>query len=296
MLYKQQIKDAAREVGFDLCGVARCENLDGDAQFLRQWIADGHNSSLGYMARNVDKRADISLLVEGARTVIVCGMAYKNRFSDGYADDCRTKVASYALMQDYHTTIRGRLRELQALLEQRIGHRLVGRVFVDSAPVFEKRYAVQAGLGWIGRQSLLITPQYGSFLLLGELVVTDECDEYDQPYSGIGCGECHRCVDACPNSAICRGHIDTRRCISRATVESLGEDDIDTHGWIFGCDMCQTICPYNKQAPYSAIEPLFDPDTIVWTDLGDDEFAVRFKETPLGRSSAQRIKTIIEKK
>ncbi len=297
MLHIEQIKEIAREVGFDLCGVARCQKWDADAAFLQQWIASGKSSTLGYMERNIDKRADASLLVEGARTVIVCGVAYKNRFSDGYASDCLTKVASYALMEDYHTTIRERLRRMQSLLEQRSGCRIEGRVFVDSAPIFEKRYAVEAGLGWIGRQSLLVNPHYGTFLLLGELVITAECDAYDSPYRGVGCGECHRCVDACPNGAICQGHIDTHRCISRLTIERGDDCDmpLDTAGWIFGCDECQTICPYNRQAPYSTIEPLFDPVTVAWEELSSEEFARQFKATPLGRSSIERIIRLIRK-
>lgn len=297
MLESSKIKELAHSVGFDLCGVARTATLSSDADFLRQWIAEGKGSSLAYMQRNIDKRCDIGMLVEDARTVIVCGIAYKNRYSDGYESGCYAKVASYALMEDYHTTIKGRLMQLKRLLEEYYGKEIVGRAFVDSAPVFEKRYAVEAGLGWIGRQSLLVTPQYGTFVLLGELVVAAECDEYDSPYRGVGCGECRRCEDACPNGAIEAGHIDTRRCISRLTIEreSAEDDAIDTCGWIFGCDECQSVCPYNRQAPYSDVPLLFDPLCIDWEALNESDFAATFIRTPLGRSSIERIRELIAK-
>ena len=170
MLDLEHIKRCAAEVGFDLCGVAKCHPMPSDGAFLQRWLEEGNGSTLAYLERNAEKRADTTLLVEGAKSVIVCAIAYKNPISEGYAPNCRTKIASYACAEDYHTTIR---RMLQQLCERlRSEHpTLRGRVFTDSAPIFEKRYAVEAGLGWIGRQSLLVTPQFGTFVLLGEAVV-----------------------------------------------------------------------------------------------------------------------------
>lgn len=256
------IKGVAHEVGFDLCGVAKYRVFEEDKAFLVEWIEQGYASSLDYLKRNIDCRADANRLVEGAKSVVVCAVSYKNMASDGYPADHQAKVASYACTTDYHTTIKQMLFELCERLKE-VNPDFSARCFVDSAPIFEKRYAVEAGLGWIGRQSLLVTPEFGSFVLLGEVVMTAECDEYDKPYEGVGCGECRRCVEACPNGAIKERHIDTSRCISCATIECRADEGVcDAHGWIFGCDECQTICPYNHKAPYFTnpkFAPLFNP-------------------------------------
>ena len=292
MLHREEIKNIAHRVGFDLCGVAKCQEFADDKAFLEQWIERGFSSTLGYMERNIDKRANAKLLVEGAKSVIVCGVAYKNQFSEGYSNDCNQKIASYALCRDYHTTIKQMLKQLcDALKEDQ--PTLSGRVFADSAPVFEKRYAVEAGIGWIGRQSLLVTPQFGTFVLLGVAIIDSECDSYDSPLQGVGCGNCHRCIDACPNNAIIDRHIDTRLCISRMTIEEADENTLPLHGWIFGCDSCQSCCPYNHHAPMATnpqFAPLFNPQTIDWQKIDEAEFSLRFAPTPLSRSSLRRIR------
>lgn len=288
MLQNEHIKQLAREVGFDLCGVARCTHFEDDRIFLEGWIEAGYASSLDYLKRNIERRADAATLVEGAKSVIVCAVAYKNHISEGYPAEHRAKVASYALTTDYHTTIKQMLFELSARLKE-LYPTLSGRCFVDSAPIFEKRYAVEAGLGWIGRQSLLVTPDHGTFVLLGEIVVTEECDTYDKPLTTVGCGECRRCVEACPNGAIKERHIDTSRCISCATIECK-DSSCNLHGWIFGCDECQMVCPYNRKAPHYSnprFAPRFDPLSLTpewWHDISDEEFQNHFGGTPLERA------------
>ena len=292
MLNLAQIKDYAHRAGFDLCGVTPSLNLTTDSEFLKQWIDHGFSSTLDYMERNIDKRADITRLVEGAKSVIVCGVAYKNEFSNGYSDDCRQKIASYALNRDYHKSIKQMLKQLLNNLKE-LDKSISGRVFTDSAPVFEKRYAVEAGLGWIGRQSLLVTPQFGTFVLLGVAIINQECDSYDSPLQGVGCGNCHRCIDACPNNAIIDRHIDTRLCISRATIEQTDDNSLPLHGWIFGCDTCQSCCPYNHRAPMATnpqFAPLFNPQTIDWQKIDEAEFSLHFATTPLSRSSLSRLR------
>lgn len=295
MLNIQYIKRVAKEVGFDLCGIAQASELENDKTFLEEWIEQGFASSLDYLKRNIECRADAARLVEGAKSVIVCAVSYKNRTSDGYPTDHNAKVASYACTTDYHTTIKQMLFELCRRLKE-VEPSLTARCFVDSAPIFEKRYAVEAGLGWIGRQSLLVTPEHGSFVLLGEIVTTAECDHYDTPLETVGCGECHRCVEACPNNAIRERHIDTSRCISCATIEREGDRGCNLHGWIFGCDECQSVCPYNRKAPYATnphFAPLFRPEemsTEEWLQLSEEEFTERFGSTPLLRSGLSRIK------
>ena len=296
MLLFEQITHLAQEIGFDLCGVAQCTNFEEDREFLEGWIERGYASSLEYLKRNIDRRSDASMLVDGAKSVIVCGVAYKNRISEGYPEGHKAKVASYACTSDYHLTIKQMLFELCKRLKEHCPT-LSARCFVDSAPIFEKRYAVEAGLGWIGRQSLLVTPQFGTFVLLGEIVVNEECDRYGKPLGTVGCGECRRCVEACPNCAVKERHIDTSRCISCATIERQGEGEkAPLHGWIFGCDECQTVCPYNRKAPLATntrFAPKFNPVAMTpeeWLNLSDEEFADRFGTTPLERAGCERLK------
>ena len=301
MLHKNEIKTIASNAGFDLCGVTRVHKFEQNATALDRWLQCGYASSLEYMHRNCDKRTYATNLVEGAQTVVVCAVSYKSPISGGYTPDDNCKIASYACNRDYHKSIKkmllSMLKELQTLHPD-----LTGRAFVDSAPIFEKQYAVEAGLGWIGRQSLLITPEYGSYILLGELVLCSECDSYDQPLSGYGCGECHRCQQACPTGAIVADMtIDTSRCISCHTIEAEHSTPLNTHGWIFGCDECQNCCPYNRRAAMhrnEAFNPLFDPREITaeeWLSLSEEDFALHFGSTPLKRSGLERIKKNIKK-
>ena len=173
---------------------------------------------------------------------------------------------------------------------------LAGRAFVDSAPLVEKQLAVEAGLGWIGRQSLLVTPRFGSFVLLGELVLDAACDRYDEPLAGAGCGSCRRCVEACPTGAVCNDRaIDARRCISCHTIERTPAAEIALDGWIFGCDACQSRCPYNLRAPlhlHPAFDPLLDPLSFPperWLAMEEAEFRTSFGRTPLMRSGLRRL-------
>lgn len=296
MLESLHIKRLAAEAGFDLCGIARCRPFPENERRFRSWLAEGYNSSLDYLARNLDKRFDPARLVEGARTAVVCAVGYKNEASEGYPASCRTKIASYALTTDYHTTIRQMLRGMLGALRQRY-HELQGRAFVDTAPLLEKQLAVEAGLGWIGRQSLLVTPTLGSFVLLGELLLTDEADSYDTPCTLEGCGRCNRCLESCPTGALIAPRtLDTGRCIACHTIEREPQRRIDLHGWLFGCDACQSCCPYNRRAPRhanKAFDPLFDPRAMTpgeWEALDERQFGERFGATPLQRSGLERIR------
>lgn len=295
MVSSEQIKCAAAEAGFDLCGITPAKPLPRNGEAFDRWIEQGYHSSLSYLERNRDKRFDAGLLVEGARSVVVCAVGYKSPIGEGYPPQWPTKVASYAACEDYHTVIKSMLRAMSERLRETCPD-LRGRMFTDSAPLCEKQLAVEAGLGWIGRQSLLITPQFGSFVLLGELVLCDDVDRYDAPFGDSRCGTCRACVEACPNGAILDGRmIDTSRCISCHTIERQPDNRVDLHGWIFGCDMCQSCCPYNRRAPQHRnrrFDPLFDPRQMTapeWRMLDDETFVERFGLTPMMRSGRTRI-------
>ena len=300
MLQNLSIKKLAARAGFDLCGVTPARPFDDSEAHFREWLRAGRHATLGYLERNLDKRFDPSRLVEGARSVVVCAVGYKNHRSDGYPAGCRTRVASYACTRDYHVTLRGMLHSMLAEL-QRENPGLTGRAFVDSAPLLEKRLAVEAGLGWIGRQSLLVTPQFGTYVLLGELVLTEETDRYDPPFEGARCGRCRNCIESCPTGAIVAPKIiDAARCIACRTIEPLADaidaNDGDPDGWIFGCDRCQSCCPHNQKAPMHrnpAFDPLFDPVGIppeTWLAMDEREFVTRFGGTPLLRAGLERIR------
>lgn len=287
---------SAREAGFDLCGAAPCHPQEQARRRFEEWLREGCDADLQYLRRNIDKRFDPALLVEEARSVIVCAVNYKNDTSLGYPAGCSApRIASYARTADYHRSIREMLRDLFALLEKRCPG-LRGRAFVDSAPLAEKCWAREAGLGWQGRNSLLVTPQFGSFVLLGELVVNAPFDRYSEPCAEQGCGSCRACLRACPKGAIGeRRTIDARRCISCLTVEA-GDGPRETCGWLFGCDLCQSVCPYNRAAPLHTnprFDPLFDPRELSaewWNALSEEEFDRRFADTPMARGGLPRLR------
>lgn len=235
MLRLAEIKRFALEVGFDACGVARADALTDDEYPLRRWLSLGWHGDLSYMERNADKRMDPRLLLPGAKSVICCVSAY------GPPDTSRTDgVAAYAQHREYHEVVKNML----FLLKERLG--IDAKVCCDTVPISDKHWAARAGLGWIGRHTLLVTPQWGSWVNLGELVTTEECDAYDSPIAS-GCTDCDLCVDACPNHAIGEKMIDVRRCTAYYTTHNPRPmpDGVDAHGYTLGCDICQLACPYN---------------------------------------------------
>ena len=297
MITKNFIINRAKKVGFDLVGVVPAEDLVEQRKCFEEWLLAGNHSTLSYLERNIDKRFDVQLLVENSHSVIVCGVSYLSPYSRGYDEGFGAKIASYALNDDYHLTIKSMLAELAEELKREHSE-LKYRAFVDSAPVAEKSLAVRAGFGWIGRQSLVVNPKLGTMFHLGELVINDVVDEYDTPIEGVGCGSCRRCVEACPNQAILESRlVDTRRCISCRTIEREGcNDNISLDGWIFGCDACQSVCPFNQHAPLHS-NPKFDPrinpyelTAERWSAMTEEEFEAIASTTPMTRSGLQRIK------
>lgn len=303
ILHYEDIIAAAAEVGFDLCGVVDAEPMPHQKAHFEEWLADGNQGSLGYLERNVDKRFDPSLLVEGARSVIVCAIAYGvPQESANSSEGRRAKIAPYACREDYHTVFRRLLTQLAERL--RLNERGIRwRAFTDSAPLAEKSLAERAGIGRRGRNSLIINSRFGSRILLGELVVCAPADRYSTPTAENPCSDCGACVERCPAEAILpEGGIDTRRCIACRTVEPAATpSDESTAGWLFGCDECQACCPCNEAAERRdnpLIATLFNPADLpadYWAEITDKEFTERFGSTPLSRAGAERLREGVKK-
>lgn len=284
------IKQEAARLGFMSCGIALAKTLDDDARRLEQWLHKGYHGSMQYMERYFDLRIDPAKLVPGARSVITLLVNYFP--ADKQAADA-PKIARYAWGTDYHYVIKDKLHELLAFIKENIGD-VDGRGFVDSAPVLERSWAVNSGLGWVGKNGNLLTRNNGSFFFIATLI-TDLDLVPDPPFATDHCGSCTRCIDACPTQAIVNpAEIDGSKCISYFTIE-LKDELIPSefkdkmNGWMFGCDICQDVCPWNRFAkPHS--EPAFTPIPEVlnlaageWEGMTEDAFRKLFKSSPINR-------------
>ena len=285
------LKAEARRLGFDQTGIAPAvEPLDYD-RFL-EWLGAGNAAGMDYLARHAEVRAHPDRLVEGARSVVMVSLVY-GRPDATPPGPTEGKVARYARGADYHDLFWRRLESLLAwLVSERPGTR--GRAFADTAPLLERDFARRAGLGWIGKNTMLIDRRLGSFTLLGALIVDIEL-EPDPPHATSHCGTCTRCLDACPTDAFAAPNVlDARKCISYWTIEHKGPvpesfaDQFD--GWVFGCDICQDVCPWNRKAPAGRtpeLDPrpgLTNPDLIGWLRADPDEFRRRLKGSALARA------------
>ncbi len=253
MTFSEEIKQFARSLGFDACGICRAQNSNQETNYMR-WIARNCHAEMSYLERNIEKRLDPRLLVDGAKSIICVALNYYPRQT---LPAHVPQFAYYAYGEDYHDVVKNKLKELFMFIQTRFPE-MTGRAFADSAPVLERFWAAQAGLGFVGKNSLLILPGKGSFFLLGELIVDVELD-YDKPITQH-CGSCNRCIEACPTCAIEKPYlINANRCISYQTIENKNEisDQITTKltNNVFGCDICQKVCPFNRFAsPHQTAE------------------------------------------
>ncbi|KRP29364.1 MAG: epoxyqueuosine reductase [Cryomorphaceae bacterium BACL22 MAG-120619-bin32] len=287
----QFIKQEAKRLGFLACGIAKAEFLSEEAPRLEKWLQQGFHGEMQYMENHFDKRLDPRLLVDDAKSVI--SLAY-NYYPEQQQNNDSYKISKYTYGEDYHHVIKEKLRELLANIQQEIGE-VSGRCFVDSAPILERAWAEKAGLGWNGKHSLLIQKQQGSFFFLAELIVDLEL-EYDHPTTTNHCGTCTKCIDACPTAAILPNNtVDASKCISYFTIELKENIPSDyknqSDDWMFGCDICQDVCPWNRFSK-AHHEPLFYPKAAIlqftkrdWEEITEDTFQKVFK-----KSAVKRIK------
>ncbi len=287
--YTKQIKEEAKRLGFLSCGISKANFLEEEAPRLEKWLNNNMHGEMQYMENHFDKRLDPRLLVEGARSVISLLLNY---YPEQKQDENSYKISKYAYGQDYHHVIKSKLRLLQEFITSKIGA-VSGRAFVDSAPVLDKAWAAKSGLGWIGKHSNLLTQQVGSFYFIAELIVDLDL-EYDLPATDH-CGTCTACIDACPTDAIVDPYVvDGSKCISYFTIELKNEIPQDYQGqfkdWMFGCDICQDVCPWNRfSKPHN--EPLFNPKPELlamtkkeWEEVTTDVFQKVFQKSAVKRT------------
>jgi epoxyqueuosine reductase len=291
------IKELAAQFGFDHCGIAKAVVLDEDARRLETWLNKGMHGSMQYMENHFDMRIDPSKMVPGAKSVITLLLNY---FPSQHQDPAAPKIASYAYGNDYHEVIREKLTRFLAEIKQSIGE-VAGRGFVDSAPVLERSWAQRTGLGWIGKNGNLINKQGGSFFFIATLIIDLELNN-DDPYAKDYCGSCTKCIDSCPTDAILPNKVvDGSKCISYFTIE-LKETLIPEtmkgkfDNWMFGCDVCQDVCPWNRfssptsEVNFNPIPAILNFSTSDWEELTEESFKTIFKNSPLKRSKYAGIK------
>ena len=290
MNYSQLIKQKAEKFGFQSCGISKAEFLEEEAPRLEAWLNKGYHGEMKYMENHFDKRLNPTLLVDGAKSVI--SLSY-NYFPKVKIDEINNfKISKYAYGEDYHEVIKDILKEMVAELQEEIGE-FGFRVFVDSAPVLEKAWARKSGLGWVGKNANLITKKHGSFYFLAEIICDLEL-EYDLAVTDH-CGSCRACIDACPTQAIVSDRIvDGSKCISYATIELKNEIPDYFNGkmddWMFGCDVCQDVCPWNRfSAP--TLQEKFAPNfqklnfrKNEWKELTQELFSEIFKKSAVKRT------------
>jgi epoxyqueuosine reductase len=294
------IKENAKKLGFDFCGISAAHKLEHEEERLESWLSRGYHGKMTYMENHFEKRLDPSRLVPGARSVVT--LLYNYFPGEESPSDAKYKVARYAYGKDYHFVIKDKLYLLLTRLQSEIGD-INGRVFVDSAPVMERQWAAKSGLGWLGKNTLLINKQYGSYFFIAELILDIEL-ESDGPIRDY-CGTCTRCLDACPTQAFAAPYLlDASRCISYLTIELKDEIPEAFEGkydhWVFGCDICQEVCPWNRFSKRhtegdfekkEGVRQLVDEGRM---DFTIEEFNRLFEDSPIKRTKVNGLKRNIE--
>ena len=292
----------AEQLGFDACGIARATALNAESAHVERWLDSQCEGEMGYLTRNKEKRYDPRLLVEGTKSIITVLYNYYPQRHIGNSG--LFKIAKYAYGADYHEVLKHKMRQLLERIETQTGKLESTRVFVDSAPVLDRAWAVRCGLGFVGKNTTLIHPKKGSFFFIGHLFLPLELEETGTPLTNR-CGRCTKCLDACPTGALeAPFHIDARKCISYLTIEYKGSleglDPKTFDGWMYGCDICQDMCPYNRFA-LPNLEPEFQPSEQLlamkdedWKHLDEALFETLFKRSAMQRAGFAGLKRNIE--
>lgn len=289
----QQIKQRALEIGFHKIGIVRAEALEKQREQLTEWLARNFHAEMRWMEREPEKRSDPQILFPGAKSVVVVTLNY---FTPHEHEENETigKISRYAWGDDYHDVLKEKLRELFSFIKS-TDESAEGKICVDTAPMMDKAWAVRAGLGWLGKHSNLITKEYGSWVFLGEIILNLEL-EYDAQIVDDHCGSCTRCLEACPTGAIVEPYlVDSNRCLSYATIELRSpelprEITKDLNGWLYGCDICQDVCPWNrfeKPTEEHRFEPRQAETSVDLKELlafSHEEYAARFRKSAMKRA------------
>ena len=291
------VKEKALELGFDICGIARPRVLSENLEVLKSWCSEGMNDRMDYLARNTEKRADPAEHMPEVRSIVVTGMSYNS--PNKQKNKGVPIISRYAYGKRYQDVISKKLNDLLCFAERQ-NDEIKGQVFVDSKPLFEKAWAVEAGLGWQGKHSIIINTEIGSFFFIGILMLNIELD-YDKHYGVDHCGTCRLCIDRCPTGAINDNRtIDARKCISNLTIENRSpvaeELGPKFEKRVFGCDICQEICPWNRKAPvnnhleYAISDEVANMTRSEWLSLTEEQFNMLFIESALSRVKYQNLR------
>ena len=295
----QRVREEALRLGFDACGFARARRLEREERRLEEWLNQGRHGTMGWMENYFDKRVDPTKLVPGSKSVVsVIGSYFHPDHERQQQQTGKPKIAKYAQGRDYHKVYKGKLKKLFNFTKEIVGN-VEGRIFVDSAPVLDKVWAQQAGLGWIGKNSNLLNKDIGSFFFIGEMIIDIEFSYSTQVTDH--CGTCTRCIDACPTNAIYEPYrVDGSKCISYHTIElkeQIPEQYQDTLGpWMYGCDICQDVCPWNRDAKYGQMQDLYprekilDHDINFWQELDNDQYDSLFEGSAIRRAKFEKFK------
>lgn len=295
----KEITNYAQELGFDLVRIIPATPLKAEGEHLKDWLSKGFEGDMEYMERTPEKRSNPQEILPGAKSIICLALNYYQKGSDE-----NFKVARYAFGKDYHKIIEKKLKKLrQFIIEKTNATKQDFKLYSDAGPILERGYAVKAGFGFIGKNSTLITQDFGSWVFLAEIITTLELDPDEIPQDFQGeCGSCERCIKACPTKAIVAPYIvDARKCISYQTIENKGEITVDTQDRAFGCDICQEVCPHNCRARLTKLEdftnhiagPNLNPQEI--EQLSEEEFTTKFAGSPLKRAGLNNLKRNIKK-
>lgn len=295
----EQVRQEAYRLGFEACGFAKARRLDEEARRLEEWLTHGKHGTMEWMEKHFEKRVDPARLVPGCKSVISVLCSYNQDFETIHPKDAgKPKISKYALGEDYHKVLKEKLYALFHFTKELFGG-LEGRIFVDSAPVLDKAWAIQSGNGWIGKNSNVLNKDLGSWFFIGEMIVDVEFS-YDHPTTDH-CGSCTRCIDACPTDAIYEPYkVDSNKCISYLTIELREQIPDEYHdalgNWIYGCDICQDVCPWNNSALKGSEERLFaqkellDKDLNFWEELNPETYRELFKNSAVKRAKYEGLK------